>query len=308
MIALTGATGFVGSHIAKSFDSADLCILGRKKPAGFFGVFHRVEINSSEDYSTLLINVTVIIHAAARAHHMNDSAEDPLTAYREVNTAGTLNLANQAASAGVKRFIFISSIKVNGEGTSLNSPFKYDDISIPEDPYGISKLEAENGLHQISKSTGMEVVIIRPPLVYGAGVKANFSTMMSLAAKNLPLPLGSIKNKRSLVAIDNLVDLIVTCIDHTNAANEIFLVSDDHDVSTTELLVELTRAAGYKPRLINFPMVFIQVVAALLGKKAIADRLCGTLQVDISHTKDTLDWTPPISFEQGIARCFRAVK
>jgi len=222
-----------------------------------------------------------------------------------VNSLGTLNLACQAAKAGVSRFIFISTVKVNGERTEKDKPFRFNNPSMPEDAYGISKSEAEFGLRALSKQTGMEVVIIRSPLVYGPGVKANFAAMMKLASKNLPLPLGAIHNKRSLVALDNLVDLIVTCIDHPKAANETFLVSDDQDVSTTELLNKMTVAAGKKPWLIPVPMKLIQLGAAVLGKKAVADRLCGNLQVDISHTKEVLGWTPPIMLEQGLARCFQ---
>jgi len=307
MIALTGGSGFLGTTLLRALGKDRVRILGRSKLNNYEGNFAQIELNSSADYTQALKGVDVVIHLAARAHIMNDIAEDPLAIYRETNTAGTLNLARQASKSGVKRFIFISSIKVNGESTHLGSPFKNDDLAAPEDPYGVSKMEAEYGLLQLAKSTGMEIVIIRPPLVYGLGVKANFASLMKLASKNLPLPLGAIKNKRSLVAIDNLVDLIITCIDHPNAVNQTFLVCDDHDVSTTELLSELTLASGKMPRLIPVPMKLIKVVAALLGRKAISDRLCGSLQIDITHTKDTLGWKPPVSFEHGISRCFEKV-
>lgn len=303
---LTGATGFVGSAILANIKPTNMRVLGRSKPSDVVD-FVSVEIKPDTDYKEAFEGVSVIIHSAARAHIMDDQTENPLDAYREVNALGTLNLARQAARAGVKRFIFISSIKVLGEETELDHPYSYDDAYSPQDFYAQSKVEAEGGLLELSRETDMEIVIIRPPLVYGPGVKANFASMMNLAKKNLPLPLGSIKNKRSLVALDNLVDLIITCIDHPKAVNQIFLVSDDHDISTTELLIELTRAAGKKPRLIPVPMKLIQIVATLLGKKAIADRLCGSLQVDISQTKETLGWKPPVSFEQGIARCFNKV-
>ena len=303
-ILLTGATGFIGSRIINLLEFSKLTVLGRSLPEGFMGAFYEAEIGPDVDYSASLRDIDVVIHSAARAHVMDDKAESPLSAYRDVNVDGTLTLAKQAAAAGVKRFIFISSIKVNGESTLFDSAYKYDDSSSPEDAYGVSKMEAETGLLKLSKSTGMEVVIIRPPLVYGPGVKANFALMMNLARKNLPLPLGAIKNKRSLVGIDNLVDLIITCIDHPNAANQTFLVSDDNDVSTTDLLKELTLAAGKKPRLIPIPMPIIKFFATLLGKKSISDRLCGSLQVDITHTKETLGWVPPVSFQEGIARCF----
>tara|TARA_R110001599_G_scaffold99341_1_gene254701 strand:- start:899 stop:1828 length:930 start_codon:yes stop_codon:yes gene_type:complete len=305
-ILLTGASGFVGSAILAKLCADKIRVLGRSEPPCGTTDFYYSEIKSDTDYSEALKGVDVVIHVAARAHIMKDGSSDPFSEYYETNTLGSLNLARQS-SAGVRRFIFISSIKVNGEFTSIGHPFFYNDKVCPDDPYGQSKAEAEIGLAKLAEETGMEVVIIRPPLVFGPGVKANFASMMSLAIKNLPLPLGAIKNKRSLVAIDNLVDLIITCIDHPNAANQTFLVSDDHDVTTTELLEELTRAAGKKPRLIPVPMKVIQIVANVLGKKSIADRLCGSLQVDISHTKETLGWKPPVSFKQGIARCFEKV-
>jgi nucleoside-diphosphate-sugar epimerase len=306
-ILLTGASGFLGTAILRSLYPKEIRVLGRNKPKIGNCNYVCAEIAPGVDYSSAFEGIDVVIHSAARAHMIRDKSESPLDAYREVNTAGTLNLARQAAETGVRRFIFISSIKVNGESTASKPPYKFDAPHLPEDPYGISKSEAEIGLLYLARQTNMEVVIIRPPLVYGPGVKANFASMMKLASKNLPLPLGAIKNKRSLVCIDNLVDLIITCIDHPKAANQTFLVSDDHDVSTTELLIALTTAAGNNPRLISVPMKLIKVVATLLGKKAIADRLCGSLQVDISHTKETLGWKPPVSFEQSIARCFEKV-
>jgi nucleoside-diphosphate-sugar epimerase len=301
---LTGATGFVGGALLEKLKFNDVRVLGRSRPELAEVDFVAAEIKSNVDYSSALVDVGVIVHSAARAHIMNDNAQNPLEAFRDVNALGTLNLARQAAESGVKRFIFISSIKVNGEGTQLNEPYSCNDQTLPEDAYGKSKVEAELGLRKIAQETGMEAVIIRPPLVYGPGVKANFAAIMKLASKNLPLPLGAIHNKRSLVALDNLVDLIVTCIDHPKAANETFLVSDDQDVSTTELLNKMTLAAGKKPWLIPVPMKLIQLAATILGKKTVADRLCGNLQVDISHTKEVLGWTPPITLEQGLARCF----
>lgn len=307
-ILLTGATGFVGKAVASRVKTKELRLLGRRDPRFAEAIFCQAELSPLSDYKTYLEKVDVVIHAAARVHVMADTATDPLDEYRAVNTAGTLNLAKQAAAAGVKRFIFVSSVKVNGEATSENQTFRYDDTTQPEDPYGISKAEAESGLKQIAAETGMEVVIIRPPLVYGPGVKANFAAMLKLNKKNLPLPLGAIYNKRSLVALDNLVDLIVTCIDYPKAANQTFLVSDDQDVSTTELLEMMTRAAGKKPRLLPVPVSLLKLAGKLTGKQAVIDRLCGNLQVDISHTKDTLSWKPPITMEEGIARCFAPLK
>jgi nucleoside-diphosphate-sugar epimerase len=306
-VIVTGGGGFVGSRLVKKLDD-HVILFGRTSPHDYKGKFYNIDITPSFDYHGYMNEVQAVIHCAARVHIMDDNAEDPLSDFREINTYGTLNLAQQAADAGVKRFIFVSSIKVNGESTTLNKPYHYNDTALPEDAYGQSKAEAEVGLRNIAKETGMEVVIIRPPLVYGPGVKANFAAIMKLAAKNLPLPLGAIYNKRSLVALDNLVDLIVTCIDHPKAANETFLVSDGQDVSITELLNKMTVAAGKKPWLIPVPMKLIQLGAIMLGKKAVADRLCGSLQVDISHTKDKLNWKPVITLEQGLARCFQERK
>jgi UDP-glucose 4-epimerase len=302
---VTGATGFVGGAVAAKLSTKELRLLSRRDPGIAEAMFCQAEISQSGDYSIHLENVDVVIHAAARVHVMADMASDPLEEYRAINVAGTLNLAKQAATAGVKRFIFVSSIKVNGEGTLPGKPYTAFDQVEASDPYGISKAEAETGLKKIAVETGMEVVIIRPPLVYGPGVKANFSAMIKLAAKNLPLPLGAINNERSMVALDNLVDLIVTCIDHPKAANQTFLVSDNQDVSTTELLQMMTHAAGKKPWLIPVPMRWLKFAAKITGKQAVIDRLCGNLQVDITHTKETLGWVPPISVEEGIKRCFQ---
>jgi len=305
-ILTTGGSGFVGTSLLRALEGHDLVVLGRCKPRVSLLPFYRFEFNDHSQCEGALQDVDIVIHCAARVHVMDDSSPDPLAAFREVNTFGTLNLARQAAAAGVKRFILLSSIKVNGESTLNGKPFKYDDAPKPEDAYGISKAEAEAGLKQIAADTGMEEVIIRPPPVYGPGVKANFAAMMKLAQKNLPLPLGAIHNKRSLVALDNLVDLIVTCIDHPNAANQTFLVSDDQDISTTELLKLMTRAAGKKPWLVPVPMGWLKLAGKLTGKQAVIDRLCGNLQVDISHTKQTLGWKPPLTVEEGIARSFAA--
>lgn len=303
-IVLTGATGFVGSKILSIISSSDVIIIGRKKPLLFqTNNFYKADIDSTTDYLPVLIDADVCIHSAARVHIMDDNSAEPLTEFRATNTAGTLNLAKQAAKSGVKRFIFISSIKVNGECTLLNTPFRADDDMVPLDPYGISKAEAEQGLRDISKDTGMEVVIIRPPLVYGPGVKANFSAMMKLASLGMPLPLGGVtNNRRSLVYVDNLVDLIVTCISHPKAANQTFLVSDDDDLSTTRMIKELNMALGKKGWLLPIPVILFQILGKLTGKSAIIDRLCGSLQVDISKTKELLDWQPPVCVKDAFIK------
>ncbi|MBU1555281.1 MAG: SDR family oxidoreductase [Gammaproteobacteria bacterium] len=304
-ILLTGASGFVGQAVLKAIRDFEVISVGRRAP-DTPSRFFQAELTDNTDFQPALTGVTVVIHAAARAHIMHDEVVDPLAEYRKVNVAATLNLARQAAAAGVKRFIFISSIKVNGEQTLVGQAFTAQQPPEPQDAYGISKAEAEAGLKQIAGQSGMELIIIRPPLVYGPGVKGNFATLLKIAQKNLPLPLGAIANKRSLVALDNLVDLIVTCITHPKAANQTFLVSDDKDISTTELLKLLTIAAGNKPCLLPVPVSWLQLVAKLTGKQAVVSRLCGDLQLDISHTKTTLGWVPPLSVEDGIKRCFAA--
>ena len=307
-IVLTGATGFLGTRVADQIDrQGDLNltrIVRRAEPAVGEREVVIDSLDACTDWSTALKNQEVVIHAAARAHIMREEVADPLAEYRNVNVDGTLNLARHALEAGVKRFVFVSSIKVNGEQTALGRCFTSEDSPAPEDPYGISKWEAEQGLRDIAAETGMEVVIIRPPLVYGPGVKGNFASMINLVARGLPLPLGAVYNKRSLVALDNLVDLIITCIAHPGAANQTFLVSDGEDLSTTQLLEGVADAMGKPSRLIPVPASILQFGATLLGKKAVAQRLLGSLQVDISHTQKCLNWTPPLTVKQGLQRCF----
>lgn len=312
LIALTGASGFLGSALISKLGAigGKGCVFTRKQinlPAEFRS-FIIPSIDKDTNYREGLHQVECVIHCAARVHVMNDESSDPLADFREVNTLGTLNLARQAAESGVKRFIFVSSIKVSGEGTQLDHPYKSLDKPNPVDPYGISKYEAEEGLKELAQEAGMEVVIIRPTLVYGPGVKANFLNMMKWLNKGVPLPLGAIHNKRSLVALDNLVDLIVTCIDHPKAGNETFLVSDDRDVSTTELLKLLGNALDKQPLLLPVPMSSINFFARLVGKSDFSHRLCGSLQVDISHTKETLGWKPPYSVEQSLLKTANAYK
>ncbi|BFN28977.1 SDR family oxidoreductase [Pseudomonas sp. SCT] len=255
-------------------------------------------------HSSAFYDVSAVVHCAARVHMMHDSDSDSLAAFRAVNVGGTLKLAEKAASVGVKRFVFISTIKVNGDSTVLGEPFRADDLPAPEDAYGLSKLEAERGLKELSAKTGMEVVIIRPPLVYGRGVKGNFGGMIKLVEKEIPLPFGAIHNKRSLVGIDNLVDLIVRCIDHPAAANQVFLAGDGQDLSTPELVRGLAMAMGKHARLIPLPVGVLEFGATLLGKRALAHRLLGSLQVDITKTRELLEWQPRHSVEEGLLRCF----
>ena len=259
-------------------------------------------IDDGTNWRGVLPGCEVVIHLAARVHVMNDTVADPLTAFRVVNVEGTLSLARQAAAAGVKRFVFISTVKVNGEATLPGQRFTADDMPAPQDAYSVSKMEAEQGLRELSAQTGMEVVFIRPPLVYGPGVKANFAAMMRWLRRGIPLPLGAIHNRRSLVALDNLVDLIITCLTHPAAANQTFLVSDGEDLSTTQLLRRMGAALGKPARLIPVPVSILKLGAALVGKPELAQRLCGSLQIDMSKTRELLGWTPPFSVDEGLKK------
>ncbi len=308
---LTGASGFIGSAVLSAAQARGLSVWAVFRSMASASVTGSTVVSSviqstlsgDTDWENALHGMDVVIHTAARVHIMDDSATDPLAEFRKVNVEGTLNLARQAAAHGVKRFVFVSSIKVNGEGTELGQPYVADAGSQPIDPYGISKYEAEIGLRTISAETDMEVVIIRPVLVYGPGVKANFATMVNWVRRGLPLPFGCVtKNRRSLVALDNLVDLILCCVDHPSAANQTFLVSDGEDLSTAELLLRVARAQGKTMYLLPVPELLLRFAAYLVGKESMAQRLLGSLQVDISKTRELLGWTPPVSVNEALRR------
>lgn len=290
-LVLTGASGFAGAAVARRIRAEGRHLLADT-------ALRRLGM----DWSEPLTGADAVLHLAARAHILHDDAADPLAAYRIVNTAGTLGLAEQAAAAGVRRFVFVSTVKVHGEASAPGVPFLETMAPQPEDPYALSKHEAEQGLHAMAARTGMEVVIIRPPLVYGPGVKANFAALMRAVQRGWPLPLGAIHNRRSMVALDNLVDFILTCLDHPTAANQSFLVSDGEDLATPDLLRRLGQAMHKPARLLPVPTSMLMAGAALLGRRAAAERLCGNLQVDITKARTLLGWSPPVSVDEGLRR------
>ena len=302
---VTGANGFLGSILVEQLKIQQYSVKGvvrclNNSALSRVDLIEVGSINRNTDWRKILDAVDVIVHTAARVHIMSDSSPDPLAYYKETNMFATINLAKQAAELGVKRFIYISTAKVNGESTKLGVPFRFDDELVPIDPYGLSKYEAELGLRKIARETGMEVVIIRPPLVYGKGVKANFSSLMNLVGKGIPLPFRAINtNKRSLVSVYNLTDLIKVCIDHPKAANQTFLVSDDDDLSTARIVALMAKVQGKVNLALPVPMFCFSVVGRLLGKSDLVDRLVGSLQLDIEYTKSTLGWKPPHTVEHG---------
>ena len=312
-IFITGATGFIGLAVVKTLLEQDVAIIAgvRQHSSILPQSVRQVEIGDlscTDKKFEALLNVDVVIHIAARAHIMNETVTDPLAEFRKVNTTGTLNLAKQAAKAGVKRFIFISSIKVNGEMTENGAPFTPENTRPPTDPYGVSKYEAEQGLMALADKTSMEVVIIRPPLVYGPGVKANFASMIKWVDKGTPLPFGAIHNQRSLVALDNLVSFIIHCVSHPKAANEVFLIADGEDVSTTQLLQKVTKALDKKTLLLPIPVSWMIFFAQLIGKRDVAQRLFSSLQIDSSKALNLLGWRPVISMDKQLQKLAKIYK
>ena len=307
VVAVTGAAGFLGRALASELAARknDVVSVVRERKSALFvrsGISDTRlvgEINLSTDWSVALHGVEVIVHCAARAHVMRDHAVDPLALYREINVQGTRRLAEQAVDSGVRRLVFLSSVKAAGERSVLDKPLQIADNPAPEDAYGISKFEAEQTLMEVSARTGLEVVIIRPPLVYGPGVKGNFLRLLRLVARGFPLPLGSVHNARSMVYLDNLVDFLCTCVASPAAAGRTFFISDGEDLSTTELILALAAAMGRPARLLPVPAHILGLLGRVTGRSAEIERLIGTLQVDISPNLE-LGWAPPFSVETGL--------
>jgi len=324
-ILITGANGFIGRALCDKLLVDGYQVKGAVRDLTQMRVLysgiecgHVGDIGPKTDWSKSLSGIDCIVHLAACVHLIDHLVGDSLKEYQRVNTDATLNLARQAVSAGVQRFVFVSTIKVNGEATNdwkkkrlgnrdrrkvkgfQGAPFSESDLPNPHDAYAVSKWEAEKGLRAIAKETGLEVVIIRPPLVYGHGVKANFSSLMKWVRIGVPLPLGAVHNKRSFVALDNLVSFIVLCIGHPKAVNEVFLISDGEDLSTTELLYKMSKAFGKRPFFLPVPVRFMTFVANLLGKRNIANRLFGSLQLDSSKARELLGWKPVVSMDEGL--------
>lgn len=305
-VLLTGATGFVGRGVLarlRQEDDVQVRVSQRGIAAQWPDGVEVAQIDGlsvAQSWAQALCGVDVVIHCAGRVHVMDERAADPLAEFRSVNVEATRHLAQEAAAAGVKRFVFVSSIKVNGEETAPGLPFTADAAPQPQDPYGQSKLEAEQALFAVAAQTGLEVVVVRPPLVYGPGVKANFASLMRALQRRLPLPFGAIDNRRSLVARDNLVDLLLLCAQHPAAAGQVFLVSDGEDLSTAQLCRGLSKALGVRPRLLPVPSGLLHLLGLLTGRSQQVQRLLGSLQVDISATRRQLGWIPPVSVEQAL--------
>lgn len=307
-ILVTGANGFVGKALCDSLRQRGHGIRkavrnpeSAKASAGLANETVVVgNIDPQTDWSAALSSIDVVVHLAARVHVMHEGSEDPLAEFRRVNVRGTEHLARSAVASGVKRLVYVSSIKVNGEATRGGQKYAEADAVAPQDPYGISKWEAEQVLHRVARETGLKIVIVRPPLVYGPGVKGNFAQMLGVLGKGVPLPLASVTNLRSLVYVGNLVDALIACATNPAAAGQTYLVSDGEDISTPDLLRVLATGMGVHPRLFPFSPMFLKKLAHILGRAGQADRLLGSLRVDSGKIRRELNWVPPYSLQQGL--------
>ncbi len=306
-VLVTGPTGFIGRALVTELARKNFFVRAalRRDSAASASFDARVtthmvgDIGPTTDWGAALDNVQAVVHLAARVHVMEERTSDPLAEYRRTNTQGTIRLASMAAQAGVHRFVYMSTIKVNGEETA-GAPFREEDPTRPSDPYSVSKWEAEQGLRRIASETGMEVVIVRPPLVYGPGVGGNFLAMLKWIERGIPLPLANVRNQRSLIGLRNLVSLVLLCLSHPAAAGEVFLVADGEDVSTPDLLRRMAHALGRKPRLFPLPVPVLRASTRLLGMKKAGDRLCGSLRVDSGKARRLLAWDPPTSMDEEL--------
>ena len=309
MVLVTGASGFVGKAVVQRLLADNKLhrvsvALRRKGQTWSDQVSQHLigDMDATTNWSAALKDVSIVIHCAARVHVMVDRVADPLVEFNRINVQGSLNLAQQAAAAGVKRLVYVSSIKVNGEETVNNHPYSELDIPAPQDPYGVSKWEAEQTLWRVAQETGLEVVIVRPPLVYGAGVKGNFAQMMRVVARGIPLPLGSVHNQRNLIYVGNLVDALITCATHPAATGQTYLVSDGEEVSTPDLLGRLANAMGVSSRVFPFPLNFLKLAGKITGKSRQVERLLGSLQVDNGKIRRELSWIPPYTLQEGLEK------
>jgi nucleoside-diphosphate-sugar epimerase len=310
---VTGGNGFVGRALCSAAVQLghNVTAAVRRSVSVAAGQIRHIavgEINEQTDWSAALAGANIVIHLAARVHVMRDTAVDPLAEFRRVNVAGTEHLARSAAASGVKRLVYVSSIKVNGEETSGRRIYSEMDIPEPNDPYGISKWEAEQALQRIAKEIGLEVVIVRPPLVYGAGVKGNFAEMLQVVSRGIPLPLDSVRNQRDLVYVGNLVDALITCATHPAAAGQTYLVSDGESVSTPELLRYLAEATGVPSRVFPFPPALLKIAGNMAGKSMQVERLLGSLRVNSSKIRRELNWNPPYTLKQGLQETVKATQ
>lgn len=304
-VLVTGATGFVGRQLCAELIRREYQVKAAVRTPDALNAVEQTavvgQIDGRTDWTQALDGVDAVIHLAARVHVMKEAAADPLAEFRKVNVQGTEHLARQAASAGVKRLVYVSSIKVNGEETTGRQGYTEQDEPMPQDPYGVSKWEAELALHRVASETGLEIVVVRPPLVYGPNVKGNFAQMLKALRYSVPLPLASVHNRRSLVYVGNLVDALICCAAHPEAAGQTYLLSDGEDVSTPCLLRQLGRAIGHPARLLPCPPVLLKLAGRLVGLSNQMDRLLGSLQVDSGKIRRELHWTPLYSLQQGLS-------
>ncbi|MEZ5707406.1 MAG: SDR family oxidoreductase [Burkholderiaceae bacterium] len=310
-VAVTGANGFVGRAVCKALTASKHTVrplIRHPDEVAWPEAMSVGAIDARTDWKEALSGIDCVVHCAARVHVMEETEADPLAAFRAVNVLGTRHLAQEAARSGVKRFIFLSTLKVHGESTRPGHPFRVSDPACPSDPYGLSKWEGEQAVMAVAQHSHMACVVIRPPLVYGPGVKANFARLLKVVSQGIPLPLGGIDNRRSMVNLGNLTDLIAVCTQHPAAAGQTFLVSDGQDVSTPELLRCMGRALGKPARLVAVPPAWLQLIGRLSGRQAQIDRLTGSLQVDIGHTTEVLGWKPRTNLYQAMQELVQAEK